>query len=104
MNDDELNRLIAEHTTRSFESGFYQRVMNRTTSATGRNDRFADLLLARFWRVAVAGLIVAMGLAGYNASTARTPNHPSQTVVESLFGLPPVTVDAAYVYESSEEL
>ena len=89
--DPELRRLVAQARVDRFGPGFADRVM-RTVS----EERAGALVVmpAQFWRVAAAAAVVIALLAGFNVA-GRSPDD-SQSVLEALFGLEPVTASSVY--------
>jgi anti-sigma factor RsiW len=96
----ELERLAAirgalrESTTASFPLGFTDRVMRRLGEEESPEVALYSALQWLFRRAAVAGLVVA-GIIGTLNIMEYTDEGVSGSAVESLFGLPSVTLDDA---------
>lgn len=90
---------VAETRFGSFAPGFAEGVMARVTRARGGagSAQFADSLVAVFYRVAVAGVIVAVGLGILNVTRASDPNG---SVFDAALAMPTVSFESAYEMEA----
>ena len=95
---EDMVRRVAEAGTPTFAPGFAGRVMSRVVAerrAQADNGRaLADYLAPAFYRVAVAGLAVAVGLGALGLSE-RSPES-GQSAVEVVLGLPAYTFESAF--------
>jgi anti-sigma factor RsiW len=90
-----MHRMTADAAPRAFDAGFADRVMGRLREAPNAALRVDfDAMLMRLWRrLAPVPLTVAVVLAGYNAYVGPRHLGAGASLVELLFGLPPVTLD-----------
>jgi hypothetical protein len=89
--DAELEQLLRRKGRASFGPGFGDRVMRRVgDEAAGP---FAAIMPAQFLRLAAGALAVAAALVTFSLAGA---SNDSQTVLEAVLGLQPLTADAVY--------
>ena len=90
---------VAETRFGPFAPGFAEGVMARVARAPGREGsaQFADSLVAVFYRVAVAGIIVAIGLGILNVTRASDLN---RSAFDAALAMPTVSFESAYEMEA----
>ena len=102
-NDDQpgnaLGRLLQEHAEQASEHAFQpflaDRVMRRITMASPPEEQLFSLLFGLFRPVALASLLLILGLVGYNTVVSRTFD-VQPTTTEVVFGLQPVSLTDAF--------
>ena len=98
---EEMVRLVAEVETPSFAPGFAGRVMSRVVAErraqTNNGRALADYLAPAFYRVAVAGLTVAVGLGALGL--AERSAESGQSAVDVVLGLPAYTFESAFTID-----
>ena len=94
-----LRRLLQEHADQASELAFQpflaDRVMRRITMASQPEDQLFSLLFGLFRPVALASLLLILGLVGYNTVVSRTFD-VQPTTTEVVFGLQPVSLTDAF--------
>ncbi len=90
--DPGLSRLLREHRPASFGPGFSDRVMRRV--AEEQESGLVLVAPAQFLRVAATGALIAAALATF--SLLQRSEERTQSTLEALLGLDPITVSTVY--------
>jgi hypothetical protein len=89
--DEALARLLREQRSPSFGPGFADRVLRRV--AEEEAGFLAGIRPAEWFGLAAAAVIVAVALAAFSLGATESG---SQSALEAMFGLPPLTADSVY--------
>lgn len=90
----ETEALVADAAPDSFAPFFSGRVMGRLEHRREEGRAFSEQLAFLFRRLALAVLLLAVGLATYN--TATSPQWARDSLVERVVGIPSPTLEDAY--------
>lgn len=88
-----MHQVAAEAAPQSFDTHFTHRVMKRVRTTAADAVPFDAALMALLRRLAPVPLTVAGVLASYNAYLGGQYLGAGASFVETLFGLPPITID-----------
>ncbi len=90
--DKALEKLLRISRSTSFGPGFADRVMRRVDREQA--GPFAAIMPTEFFRLAVVALVIAVALITFNIAGKAADS--SQTTLEAVLGLQPLTADAVY--------
>ncbi len=90
---DRIHTWVAESAEPDFSYGFTDRLMKQLAPPSA-TEPLGQSLIWVFWRVALACMLLAGLLVGYNSFVQGSLNE-DQSALEVAFGVPAVTIDAA---------